>query len=221
METSSYYYNMVAGLATVVARTTRGACGNLILAGNWNGYNWFEKGDKPGMPCDFMGRPMVYWEWKVLCNLQGLGIVPTVDTETSPLEGGVFYIECINNAATLGDYVVAYLDGLLPFEMIKEILLLAKEVVDKFHACGYCHNDLHSNNLVVGHDRKGWRVYVIDVALATLNGRIPDWLDSNFCISDDPEQDILYLIEDIGYLCEGCPDPSKVEELTLFVNRVF
>ena len=221
MESSSYYYNLVAGLATTVSRAQRGACGSLTLEGNWGGFNWLAKRDRPGMPCDYLGRPMVYWEWEVLCNLQGLGIVPTVDTETSPLEGGALYIECINNAASLGDYINAYLEGLLPFEVIKEILLLAKESIDKFHSCGYCHNDLHSNNLVVGHDRKGWRVYVIDVALATYRGEVPDWLDSNFCISDDPSQDIGYLIEDIEYLCEGCPDPSKVEELTLFVNRVF
>ena len=221
LNTPAYYYNMVAGLATVNSRTERGACGSLTLEGNWDGFNWLSKQDKKGMPVDYMGRPMIYWEWQVLCSLQGLGIVPTVDTETSPLEYGKFYIECVNNAATLGDYISAYLEGILPFEIIKEILLISKETIDKFHGCDYVHNDLHCNNLVVGYGRTGWKVYLIDVALATYQGEVPDWMDTNFSIKNCADEDLYYLSEDISSICGEYTNPILVEKLTLLVNRLF
>ena len=221
METSSYYYNLVAGLATVPSRAKRGMCGILTLEGNWDGHNWLSKRDQEGAPVDPKGRPLIYREWQFLCKLQGTGLVPVVDTESSPLDNGMFYIECINNAATVGDYVSAYLDGLIPIEVVKDILTLTQKSVEEFHSLGFIHNDLHGNNVVVGHDRQGWRVYIIDVALSTFDGHMPQWLDDTFSLCNLAEEDFVYLSEDLSALGEGCSDPTRVDELNLLLSRLF
>lgn len=219
--TTNKYYNLVAGLETIPARLSRGQCGALCLEGTWDGHNWLSKKDLPGSPTDPKGRPMVYREWLNLCELQGTGLVPMVDEETDPQDDYHLLIACINNAATIGDYCSAYLNGLIPLDVLTEILSLVSDVVSKFHEEGWCHNDLHGNNVVVGHNRDGWEAYVIDLALATKDNRVPSWLTREFVISDDPDADIERLTGDLSALGEGCPDPMRVEQLNLLLSRLF
>ncbi|WOL31511.1 hypothetical protein [Microcoleus phage My-WqHQDG] len=215
------YYSIVAGKETVPARLSRGQCGALSLAGTWDGYNWLSKKDLPGSPTDPKGRPMVYREWQILCQLQDTGLVPVVDEDTSPEDEEYFLIACINNAATVGDYCSAYLEGLIPLEVIREILSLVSRVVSEFHSLGWCHNDMHSNNIVIGHSRNDWEAFIIDVAVATKDNRVPGWLKREFIIADDPDEDIARLTGDMSALGEGCPDPTKVEQLNLLLGRLF
>ena len=221
METSSFYYNIVAGLVPVPTRAKRGMCGTLTLEGTWDGHNWLSKKDKPGMPTDPQGRPLVYREWQVLCALQDSGLVPVVDTSSSPEDEEVMFIACINNAATIGDYTSAYLEGLIPIEVLKDILSITAEVVEGFHSLGWAHGDLHANNVVIGHNREGWKAYIIDVATATKDGKIPSWLAREFILSGEPEDDITRLCEDLSALGEGCSDPQRVEALNLLLGRLF
>jgi hypothetical protein len=215
------YYSTVASLATVGSRLSRGQCGALSLEGAWDGYNWLSKRDLPGSPTDNKGRPMVYREWINLCQLQGTGIVPVVDEEVDPQDEEYMFIACIDNAATIGDYCSAYLEGLIPVGVLKEILTLVSETVSKFHDLGWCHNDLHANNVVIGHNRNDWEAYVIDLAVATKDNRVPTWLTREFIISDDSEEDIARLTGDLSALGEGCADPSRVEQLNLLLSRLF
>lgn len=215
------YYSIVAGIETVPARLSRGQCGALSMAGTWDGHNWLAKRDLPGSPTDPKGRPMVYREWVNLCALQGTGLVPVVDEEMDPQDEDHLLIACVNNAATIGDYCSAYLKGLIPLEIIREILSLVADVVSKFHNLGWVHNDLHGNNVVIGHGRDDWEVYIIDLALATKNQSIPSWLSRWFIISGYADEDINRLTGDLSALAEGCPDPTRVEELNLLLSRLF
>ncbi len=215
------YYSLIAGLDTVPARLSRGQCSALALEGSWDGHNWLSKRDLPGSPTDPKGRPMVYREWQILCQLQGTGLVPVVDEDTSPEDEEYFLIACINNAATVGDYCSAYLKGLIPLEVIKEVLSLVSRMVSEFHELGWCHNDMHANNIVIGHNRDSWEAYVIDVATATKDNRVPSWLIREFIIADDPGEDIARLTGDLSALAEGCSDPTRVEELKLLLGRLF
>lgn len=215
------YYGIVAGLAPIPARLARGQCGSLSLEGTWDGHNWLSKRDVSGSPTDPQGRPMVYREWINLCKLQESGLVPTVDEEVNPAHEENLLIACINNAATVGDYCSAYLEGLIPLEVLKEILGIVSTVISEFHSLGWCHNDLHGNNVVIGHNRDSWEAYVIDLATATLDNHVPAWLSREFVISDDPNEDIARLTNDLSALGEGCPNPIRVEELNLLLSRLF
>lgn len=215
------YYSIVAGIETVPARLSRGQCGALSMAGTWDGHNWLAKRDLPGSPTDPKGRPMVYREWVNLCALQESGLVPVVDKEVDPQDEEYFLIGCINNAATIGDYCSAYLEGLIPLDVIREILSQVSRVVSEFHSLGWAHNDLHSNNVVIGRSRNSWEAYVIDLAVATKDNRVPSWLSREFIITDDPDEDITRLTGDLSALAEGCSDPVRVEELNLLLSRLF
>ena len=215
------YYNLVAGLDTITERLSRGQCGALSLEGTWDGHTWLSKRDLPGSPTDSKGRPMVYREWQVLCQLQDTGLVPVVDMEIDPQDEEYLLISCIDNAASIGDYCSAYLEGLIPLEVLKEILSLVADTVARFHDLAWCHNDLHANNIVIGHNRYTWEVYIIDLAVATHDNRVPAWLSREFIIEDDADEDIARLTGDISALAGGCADPCRVEQLNLLLSRLF
>jgi serine/threonine protein kinase len=215
------HYNIVAAAATITSRLSRGQAGALKVEGTWDGHNWLSKIDLPGTVTDPKGRPLVYREWTILRALQGTGLVPTVDESVDPSEEGYMFISCVNNAATIGDYTQAYLNGIIPIEVLRELLELTSNLVEEFHSMGWCHNDLHSNNIVIGHSRHSWEVYIIDVAVATRNNRVPTWLEREFIIEDEPEADIARLTGDISAIAEGCPDPVRVEELNHLLSKLF
>lgn len=53
--------------------------------------------------------------------------------------------------------------GEIPKFLFKHILDILREVLERFWATGFAHNDLHTNNILVGVDQHGnWRVWIID-----------------------------------------------------------
>jgi tRNA A-37 threonylcarbamoyl transferase component Bud32 len=210
------YYHQVCGTSTTTSRLARGGCGTLTMAGHWAGHNWLSKVDQ-----DTCTTPLVQREWKILRELQATGLVPVVSSVSPHINGGAMHIQCIDNAASLVDYVQAYLDGLIPIEVLRDILTLVVTAVTTFHSLGWVHNDLHDGNIVVGHGQHTWEVYIIDVAMATrAEGDVPEALAEAFSIANLASEDWYFLKWSIMAEAEECEDKERERELQRLVDEL-
>lgn len=210
------YYNTVCGTATTTSRLSRGGCGTLEVAGHWAGHNWLSKVDQ-----SHCATPLVQREWDILTELQGTGLVPVVSSVSPHLNGGAMHIQCIDNAASLVDYTQAYLSGLIPIEVLQDILTLVVTAVTTFHSLGWVHNDLHDGNIVVGHGQHTWEIFIIDVAMATrAEEEVPPALAEAFSIPNLIDEDWYFLKWSIMAEAEECEVKEREQWLQILVDEL-
>jgi len=186
------------------------------MAGHWAGYNWISKVDQSGC-----AMPLVQREWEILKELQNTGLVPVVSPVSPHINGSIMHIQCIDNAASLLDYTQAYLNGLIPIGVLRDILTLVVTAVTTFHSLGWVHNDLHNGNIVVGHNQYTWEVYIIDVAMATrAEEEVPEALAEAFSIPHLPSEDWYFLKWSIMAEAEEYEDADKGRELQDLVDEL-
>ena len=131
------------------------------------------------------------------------------------------HIQCIDNAASLVDYTQAYLSGLIPIEVLQDILTLVVTAVTTFHSLGWVHNDLHDGNIVVGHGQHTWEIFIIDVAMATrAEEEVPPALAEAFSIPNLIDEDWYFLKWSIMAEAEECEVKEREQWLQILVDEL-
>ena len=155
-------YCRVAESETLSQRLTRGNNADFRRYGqDANGATWLLKTDKPG-------REMVAWEFDRLVELAPKGLVPPVAEDRGVFgypEG--FLIRCVDNGATLEDYVAGYAAAQVSQELLEQLFAAVGDLLHKFwYDLEWVHGDLHLKNIVVGVDLGGteWHPCIIDLA---------------------------------------------------------
>lgn len=100
--------------------------------------------------------------YKLLKEFKLCGIcVPSFKEESTKHN---LYLQRINDAATLSEYVSSkHLTKNVWFDICKAL----NKALKVFHLAGFCHNDLHSDNVVLEYNKGKWRCYLIDFAHTT------------------------------------------------------
>jgi len=198
-------YNLVATSEALSSRLDRGQNATIELWGEEYGKKWLLKTTRPGENPELIKN-----EIEVIRELQDTGVVPELHEDyldDSWGEAESYAMLMINNAASLGDYAEAAVAGIIPMNVLGDILKVAAASLEEFHQSGYIHNDLHANNLVITLAPKGqWKVYVIDFGWSYKEGELPDWMDyERSWVAEDNIDDITYLAEDL----EGRSDDEE------------
>lgn len=221
METNQYYYDTVASSKSLRTRFSRGANGNISLAGEEGGTKWLTKKAK-----HFNDDGSIPNELAILEHLQETGVVPKLHPSwkglqepSRALQGylnpGISSIrmELLDNAATLQEYAEACLDGELPLEVFGAILKATRDAINAVAGMGITHNDLHYHNIVVCLSTDGeWQAKMIDFGRSYHYSATQDhyqWIMGN-CM---PEEDVDVLRKTLLYLDsqEGSLYASLVE----------
>lgn len=198
-------YNNVSHWDTFANRAALGTKADLREVGD----GWLIKSDK-------QGEVGVAWEYRVYEHMIGLDlpIVPDCD-----LEEGVFgypdsiLLRKIDNGATLRDYFAAFLDGLMPLELLVDLAKATSDILCEFWEAGYTHRDLHSRNIVVGLNSLGtdWQPYLIDFSTTTHEEQLEEYCQIYGLIlaeMHDQANDWNFLSEDLWGLVEGIEPPD-------------
>ena len=179
------YHSVVSNNLTLSARLEQGTNSDLWVKVDSKGRPWLCKAEKEGK------EAFLHIEWLNLCRLQDTGLVPAVGRKVDPNKYGFLSILCVESAVPVSEYVSAFLDGLIPFEVVEAVLSEVSRVVSEFHSLGWIHNDLHPNNVLIDYC-DGWKAYIIDLSWATKGGVIPrDLKRLNLRQSAAQEMDIL------------------------------
>jgi tRNA A-37 threonylcarbamoyl transferase component Bud32 len=198
-------YNNVSHWDTFANRAALGTKADLREVGD----GWLVKSDK-------QGEVGVAWEYRVYEHMIGLDlpIVPDCD-----LGEGVFgypdsiLLRKIDNGATLRDYFAAFLDGLMPLELLVDLAKATSDILCEFWEAGYTHRDLHSRNIVVGLNSlgTGWQPYLIDFSTTTHGSQLEEYCYAYGLIlaeMHDQANDWNFLSEDLWAMVEGIEPPD-------------
>lgn len=198
-------YHEISALRSFEERAAEGLNGDVKNLGN----GWLLKSDKAhSQACAH--------EFNVMSRLMETTICPEVEYDSN----SSFLIQKIDNGATLEEYIMAYLNGLLPGKVLISLSATVADLLANFHEAGWVHGDLHGRNIVIEFDN-GWRPYIIDLG----RGYHQD--------DEDGEKDLLiaetnpeYLgsTGDIKYLSEailgliGDVDDSDLNEAITYIE---
>lgn len=179
-------YHRVSGLRKIESRLADGTRGILRVAGEYEGVTWLEK-----KSCLLES---LAWEFKSLCHLQDMSLVPLVDLELGCQ--GVFFMEQINHGATLREYAEATICGDVSPWLWEELLEHTATQLDIFWQMGWVLGDLHGRNLVIGlGEDASWVLRLIDLEFAVRPDGQHPLVEVSICST--PEDDLERLLSDL------------------------
>ena len=207
-------YNAIAlKAATLESRLERGNNANILLKGeDEKGIKYVEKLTQKGVSFQLLENELEIFQFLYEEGAQ----VPILHEDTLSGDSEGIVMQLINNAATLGDYAEGYVEGIVPIEVLKEIMEASLEAIDFMHKLKVIHNDLHANNIVISLVNGSWKAYIIDFGWSYFwQDGIPDWIEyeRTWC-ADGPDEDLRYLQEDI----EGRLPKEAHDEEFLYVT---
>lgn len=152
-EEAQKLYNSVVGAVPIAKRLDQGNCSKVEIEET----GWLVK-----TSYNFVDGQRELETYKLLKEFKLCGLcVPHFKKESTKYK---LHLQRINDTATLSEYVTSeHLTKDVWFDICKA---LAK-TLRTFHMAGFCHNDLHSDNVVLEYNATKWRCYLIDFAHTT------------------------------------------------------
>lgn len=118
-----------------------------------------------------------YQEWKVLCELQALGLPAPKPAGMRIVSGGLFY---------RADLLTHQIEGVTPLcDALEEQALCEGawqemgRTIRRFHDAGVYHDDLNCHNILLRHAESGREVFLIDFDKGKINQKEASWKQAN------------------------------------------